>query len=274
MKKTLGLALGSGGARGVAHVGFLQALDEAGIRPDYIAGCSMGAVIGACYAKGMSAAEIKEIVLKIKARDLIDLTPALISKMAILRSKKVRDLFVEYLGGIRIEEMKIPFKCVATDLYSGKLHVFDHGDASIAVQASSTIPGVFRPIEYEGKMFVDGGCLCRVPVRVVKEMGADVVVAVDVLKNAAKPVDKVTNILSMVLRVFDIMDTHITSLTREIEDGLCDLLLEPEMVGLSQYEIKDLDKAYDEGYEAGKDNIDRIRELLGVTARSRSRKNK
>lgn len=262
MSKTLGLALGSGGARGVAHVGFLQALDEAGIRPDYIAGCSMGAVVGGCYAKGMSAAEIRDVVLKLKARDLIDLTPALITNMALLRSKKLHDLLAQYLEGTKIEEMKIPFRCVATELYSGRLHVFCEGDAAVAVQSSSTIPSVFKPVEYDGKLFVDGGCLCRVPVKAVKEMGAEVVVAVDVLKCAAEPVEKVQNIISVVLRVFDIMDTHMTARARQLEEGLCDLLIEPEMEGMSPYEIKDLERAFDEGYAAGKANLQRIKELI------------
>lgn len=87
-------------------------------------------------------------------------------------------------------------------------------------------------------------------------------VAVDVLKKAAEPVDKVQNILTMVLRVFDIMDTHITGQTRLLEDGLCDLLVEPDMPGLSQYEVKDLEKAYDGGYAAGKENAEKIKELL------------
>lgn len=111
-------------------------------------------------------------------------------------------------------------------------------------------------------MFVDGGCLCRVPVKTVKEMGADVVVAVDVLKNTTEPVDDVHNIISMVLRVFDIMDANMTELRRETEEGLCDLLIEPEMKGMSQYVIKNLEKAYEEGYEAGKANAEKIKELL------------
>ena len=93
-------------------------------------------------------------------------------------------------------------------------------------------------------------------------MGADVVVAVDALKNAAQPVDKVHNIITMVLRVFDIMDAHQTEQMREIENGLCDLLIEPEMKDMSQYVIKDLDKAFEEGYAAGKENISKIKELL------------
>ncbi len=262
MSKTLGLALGSGGARGVAHIGFLQALEEAGIKPDYISGCSMGAVIGGCYASGISAMEIKDVVLKLRPRDIVDLSPAVITKMALLRSKKIEELLTTYLGGKKIEELEIPFRCVATELHSGKLHVFKKGNAAKAVQASSSIPVVFRPVKDSGKMFVDGGCICRVPVKVVKEMGADVVVAVDVLKNTEEHVGEIKNIIAMALRVFDIMDANQTKITRNLEDGLCDLYLEPEMKGHSQYAIKDLDTIYNYGYELGKENAEKIRELL------------
>lgn len=262
MSKTLGLALGSGGSRGVAHAGFLMALEEENIIPNYIAGCSMGAVIGACYAKGMTALEIKEAILGIKMRDIVDVSVAAISKMSILRSKKMRDLLVEYLGNTNLEDMKIPFRCVATDLMSGKLHTFKRGSAVKAVQASSTIPTVFRPVKSGSGLYVDGGCLCRVPVKAVKDMGADVVVAIDVLTNAAEPIDKVHNIVSMALRVFDIMDTHQTKQRRELEKGLCNLWLEPEIKDMSQYVIKHLDRAYEAGYSLGKENVENIKNLL------------
>lgn len=262
MSKTLGLALGSGGARGVAHVGFLQALEEAGIKPDYIAGCSMGSVVGGCYASGMSVKEMKNIVLSLKKRHIIDLNPQPITKMAILRSRKVRELLKENCKIKNIEDFPIPFKCVATDLLSGKLHVFDKGEAALAMQASSTIPSVFRPVKLKNELLVDGGCLCRVPIKIVKEMGADVVVAVDVLKNCSEPIDEVGNLVKLMLRVVDVMDAHATSLLKERDGGMCDLYLEPEMKGMSQYLIKDLDRAYDEGYEIGKANTDKIKELL------------
>lgn len=262
MSKTLGLALGAGGARGVAHAGFLAALEEADIRPDYIAGCSMGAVVGGCYASGMPVSEIKTNVLALKMRDLLDVTPAVITKMSILRGRKMLELLIKNLKVENIEDMKIPFKCVATELHSGKLHVFNEGNAAIAIQASSSVPTVFRPVSIEDKLFVDGGCLCRVPVKIVKEMGADVVVAVDVLKNTTEYVDEVSNIIEMVLRVFDIMDANQTELRRKQEKKLCNLLIEPEMKGMSQYVIKDLPRAYDEGYEAGKANAQKIKELL------------
>lgn len=259
---TLGLALGSGGARGVAHVGFLQALDENGIKPDYIAGCSMGAVIGGVYASGMPACEIREIVTKLRARDIIDISAIPLSKMALLRSKKVRDIIVEHVGGKKIEDFSIPFRCVATDLYSGNLHVFEKGDAVTAIQASSTIPGVFRPVKFKNKLLVDGGCLCRVPIKQVKDMGADVVVAVDVLKNCSQPIDDVHNILTMMLRVFDVMDANNTKNLREKYNDICDLYIEPEMKGMSQYVIKELDRAYTEGYVAGVGSVNKIKELL------------
>ena len=262
MGKTLGLALGSGGSRGVAHVGFLEALEEEGIKPDYIAGCSMGAVVGGCYASGMSVAEMKEVVLALKMRDILDVTPAVISKMSVLRGRKVLNLLIKHLRVEYLEDMPLPFKCVATELYSGELHVFSKGNAAKAIQASSCIPTVFRPVQIGGKMFVDGGCLCRLPIKTVKDMGADVVVAVDVLKNTTETVDDVNNILGMVLRVFDIMDANQTKLRLENEKGLCDLLIEPEIKGMSQYVIKDLNFAYDEGYKAGKANADKIKELL------------
>lgn len=263
MSKTLGLALGSGGARGVAHIGFIKALEEAGIKIDYISGCSMGAVIGGCYASGIPIDKIKEIALSLKSRDVIDVSPAIITKLSLLRSKKIYKLLHLYFGDKKLEEFEIPFTCVATDLLSGRLHTFKDGSAVEAILSSSSIPTVFRPVKADGKMFVDGGCLCRVPVKQVKEMGADVVIAVDALKNTAEPVEKLPNIIRMILRVFDVMDNNQTEQARALYGDMCDMWVEPEMKGMSQYVIKDLERAYSEGYEAGKANAEKIKSLLG-----------
>lgn len=262
MSKTLGLALGSGGSRGVAHIGVLLALEEAGIIPDYIAGCSMGAVVGGCFAAGMRAEQIRDIVIQLKARDIVDVGAGFVSRMSILRTKKLETLLSEYLGGAQIEDMKIPFCCIATDLYSGKLHVFKKGLASVAIQASSTIPCVFKPVRYNDMLLVDGGCLCRVPVKQVKDMGADVVLAVDALVNTYQPVKKVGNILELVLRVFDIMDSQQTEMHGKIDGNIADITLKPELKDMSQYAVKDLERAFDEGYKLCKENIDKIRQLV------------
>lgn len=262
MSKTLGLALGCGGVRGMAHVGILVALEEEGIKPDYITGCSIGAVIGGCFASGMSAHEIRDITLNLKSRDIVDFGPAFLSRMALLRTKKVEELFSKYLGDVLIEDMKIPFKCIATDLLSGKLHVFDKGRAALAVQASCTIPGVFRPVEFENKLLVDGGCLCRVPTKLVKDMGAEVVVAVDILANINQPVDKIGSLITLMLRVYDLMDAQQTAMRSQIEGKIADLCLEPEINNLSPYSIKDLDKTYEVGYKLGKEYVKQIAELI------------
>ncbi len=263
MSKKLGLALGAGGSRGVAHVGLLLALEEEGIRPDFIAGCSMGAVVGGVYASGVKAVKMRDIVLKLKKRDIISLNPAALSQTSLLRSGKVRDLLCENLAVAKIEDFPIKFKCVATDILTGKAHIFDSGDGASAIQASSTIPAVFRPVKLENKLLIDGGCVCRVPIKIVKEMGADVVIAMDVLKNCSQPVDDVHGILNMILRVYDIMDAQNTAHQLEKNRDVCDLLLEPEMKGMSQYLIKDLDKAFEEGYLLAKKNIQKIKDLLG-----------
>ena len=262
MSKKLGLALGSGGARGVAHAGLLKALEEQGITPDYIAGCSMGAVVGGVYASGVSAESMFNIVKSLKRRDIIGINPAALSQMAILRSGKIYSLISEHLATKNIEDFPIKFCCVATDVLSGQPYIFDKGDGATAIQASSTIPAVFRPVKHDNMLLVDGGCTCRVPIRAVKEMGADVVIAMDVLTNCSQPVEEIKGILNVVLRVFDIMDAQNTALRYERDGKLCDLLLLPEMKGMSQYAVKDLDRAFEEGYLLAKQNMDKIKSLL------------
>lgn len=262
MSKKLGLALGSGGSRGIAHIGVLRALEEENIKPDFISGCSMGAVVGACYCSGMSIDNMLNAVLKLKAIHLMDLSAVPISNLGLLKGHKMHKLLLSNIGEGNFEDLKIPFSCVASDLLSGEVVVFDSGKIAPAVQASSSIPTLFRPVKKDGRLLVDGGVLCRVPVAQVKKMGADVVIGVDALVNTKEPVDKVPNIVSMILRVFDMMDYHTSTMMRELDNKECDLWLEPEMKGINQYAVKDLEKAYAEGYECAKAKMSEIKELL------------
>ena len=258
----MGLALGGGGARGVVRIGFLKALDEAGITPYCISGTSMGAVVGGSYAAGIGIDYIRDIILNLKTMDLVDLNALPFSRLSLLRSKKLQKLFIQHIGDVTFEELKIPFTCTAVDLYSQKLYIFDKGSVAKGVQASACIPGVFKPVEHEGMLLVDGGVLCRVPVRQTKALGADVVVAVDAIKNTAEPVTQIPNMISMFLRVFDILDNQNVRRERAEPDYPCDLLLEPELKGMSQFIVKNLDKAYEEGYQLGKDNLNKIKALI------------
>lgn len=262
MSKKIGLALGSGGARGAAHLGVIKALEEEGIRPDYITGCSMGSVVGAGYAKGLSIEEMYRIVKKLKAIQLIDITALPITRLALTRGNKMRNLLLSKLGDTKFDELKIPFKCVASDLYSGRLVTLSEGKVATAVAASSSMPTVFPPVKLDGKLLIDGGVLCRVPTKQCMEMGADKVIAVDVLDNTKEEVKEVKNIISMIMRVFDMMDYNGSEMKKQLLGTENELWLVPEMKGLSQYSIKDADKAYEEGYLLTRARMDEIKEFI------------
>lgn len=264
MSKKIGLALGAGGSRGVAHIGVLKALEEEGIRPDYISGCSMGSVVGACYANGVTVDEMLNIVNKIKALNLMDLNVLGFNRLALFRGDKVQNLLVSSIGKVDFKDLKIPFRCIATDLYSGTIVTFKEGDVALATRASSSIPGVFQPVEYDGKLLVDGCVLCRMPIDTVKEMGADVVIAVDVLDNTKEPVEKVKNVISMTARIFDIIDYDRTWRMKEHYGTENEVWVVPEMKGLSQYAVKDFDIAYAEGYAETKKMMPQIKKLIGM----------
>lgn len=261
MSKKLGFALGSGGSRGVSHIGFLRAMDEEGIVPDFISGCSMGSVIGACYAKGYTPDYMEQIIKKLKFSDLFDLSLAPIQNGAILRSKKMQKKLEQYLGKTTFGELKIPFSCVATDVVSGELVVFKEKDEKVcsAVVASSSIPSIFKPVQVQEKLLVDGGVLCRVPVGALKSMGADVIVAVDALGKIRKN-DKKYNMFTLMWRTFDILDCEFTKVSmKELKP---DIFIEPELGDMNQYKFKDIDMAIQKGYEAGKACADEIKKLI------------
>ncbi len=260
MTKKLGFALSGGGSRGVAHIGFIKAMEESGIKPDYIAGTSMGSVVGACYASGMSADQMMQEVQKLKFSEIFDLSINPIKNGALLRAKKMRKKLEKYLKDYAYEDLKIPFSAVATDLVTGAPVVLNcNGKVLDGVVASSSIPGIFKPVKLEGKTLVDGGITKRVPIDEVKEMGADVVVAVDVLGKLRES-NKNYNVFGVFLRMVDIMDSQITSFRREKQS--VDLFLEPDLGDMSQYKFKDLQMAYEKGYELGKANTEKILELI------------
>ena len=257
----LGFALGSGGSRGVAHIGFLQAMEEIGVKPDFISGSSMGSVVGACYAAGMSVEEMKNAVFELKALDILDLSGNALRNQALFKSKKMRAQLDLYLGEKTFEDLKIPFSCVAVDLISGSPVTFTEGSVVDAVLASSSMPTVCRPVEQDGMLLVDGGVLCRVPVRQVKDLGADAVVAVDVL-GKVRPVEKVPNVISLIMRTYDVMDAAKTATQKRSARKYCDLWLEPDMGDISQYRIRFDQSVYDAGYYCGMNNAEKIKNLL------------
>jgi NTE family protein len=256
--KKLGLALGSGGSRGIAHIGFLQALEDAHIRPSFISGCSMGSVVGSAYAAGISPEYMRHATCSLRFFDLVDITN---KPGGVLDTRKMRKLLVRYIGERDFSELKIPFSCVAVDMIRQEVIEFSSGNVIDAVVASSTIPSVFKPMEMDGMRLIDGGVLRRVPVEEVKRMGADVVVAVDVLgKRLCK--DRCPNAITILTEVVDIMDNARTHAYKMRMRKQYDLWIEPELGDMSQYSFRNLDFAYRQGYEMGRKYIPKIKELL------------
>ena len=263
MRKKIGFALGAGGARGIAHIGFLQAMEENGIVPDCIAGSSMGSIIGACYAAGMKPEAMRQTILGMKASTIVDLGLLPLSKNGVLKWDKVRAFLEKLVPARTFSDLNIPLSCVSVDLRTGALCSISEGNLWDAVLASGSIPVVFRPVETDGKLLVDGGVLCRVPVRQVKDMGADVTVAVDVI-GGARPAEKIGNTIMLVLRTYDIMNGVMTQRQKEECAEICDLWLEPDMGDVPQYKMKYYQEAYDAGYAAGTEHAEKIRELAGI----------
>ena len=165
-KKKLGLVLSGGGARGYAHIGILKVLDELKIKPDYIAGTSMGAIIGAAYALGMSASEIEKKADELKLYKYLDPT---IPKKGLIKGDKILKLFEEIYQNKNFDETKIPLFVNAVDVETGKELIFSEGSIAIAVRASMSIPGIFNPINVNDYILVDGGLTNNIPLSLIKD---------------------------------------------------------------------------------------------------------
>ncbi|HWQ90084.1 MAG TPA: patatin-like phospholipase family protein [Clostridia bacterium] len=180
-KPRLGLALSGGGARGLAHIGVLKALEEAGIQPDYLAGTSMGGVIAAAYAAGLKPDEIEQIATDTsRPRNLLRLAGLSLPQQGIFRGERLLTFFEQHLQGRTFAELQIPLTLVAVDLNTGQEVRLREGSVAQALRATVSAPGLLAPVEQDGMRLVDGGLLNNLPVDVVKQMGADVVLAVDV----------------------------------------------------------------------------------------------
>jgi len=181
--KKIGLALGSGGARGLAHIGVIKSLIENSIYPEIITGSSAGALIGGLYSAFASLEEINKIVDSIDHHFIIKLLLEKPGKQGIVRGNKLESFLNDQVGNISIENTKIIFRAIASDLVSGKPYVFDKGSLSTAIRASISIPLFFSPVKLGSAFLVDGGATIPVPVDVARQTGADFVIGVNLYKS-------------------------------------------------------------------------------------------
>ena len=220
----IGLALGGGAARGFAHIGVIQVLEENGLRPDLVVGTSAGSLVAALYASGKTPTELASLA---DVMDEASITDWAFPGRGLIRGEALARFVREHTGGRPIEQMKLPLGIVATDLDSGQPILFQRGDPGVAVRASSAVPAVFQPVRIGTREYVDGGLVAPVPVRFARQMGAELVIAVDI---SAVPDGNATgDVMRMLLQTFAIMGRSIN----QYELREADLVLRPRLTGVS-----------------------------------------
>lgn len=214
------LVLGSGGARGYAHIGAIQVLEQQGIKPDFIVGTSAGSIVGSLYASGKNAAELRKIALDLKANDVRDIR---LDMKGFFDGKKVEDFINQQVEDVPLELLKTPMYVVATELKDGKKVVFNYGNTGQAVRASVSIPSMFIPTIIEKTEYVDGGLVSPVPVDVARELGADIIIAVDIL---ARPIHTETsNVWGLFNQNINIMQNRLA----QEELKRADIVIQPDL---------------------------------------------
>jgi NTE family protein len=221
----IGLALGGGAARGFAHVGVIQVLEEAGLRPGLVTGTSAGSLVAAMYASGKSGAQLQQVAETMEEAGIADWTLPLFNR-GMLRGEALARYVNSQVSGRLIENMRMPLGIVATDLNNGKSVLFQRGDTGMAVRASSAVPALFQPVRISGRDYVDGGLVSPVPVRSARAMGAELVIAVDI--SSEPEANLAGDTLEILLQTFAIMGKSINSF--ELRDA--DVVVRPALPGV------------------------------------------
>jgi len=253
----LGLALGGGAARGFAHVGVLQVLEEAGIKPDLVVGTSAGSFVAALYASGKTAAQLQALAVSMEEATLTDWTVPLVGR-GMMRGDALARYVNNQVAGRRIEDFKMPLGIVATDLNTGQGVMFQRGDVATAVRASSAVPSVFEPVKIGTREFVDGGLVSPVPVRYARQMGADYVLAVDI--SSTPEGNKTSDMFKILLQTFTIMSKSINAF--ELKEA--DLVVHPDLVGVGSAEFSARKRSIEAGRAAMLQALPKLKAALAA----------
>lgn len=291
-KMKTGIALGGGGARGLAHIGVLRILENNGIKPDFISGTSMGALIGAMYAAGISAEDIEKrcdafirtdiyealgfnnipegtsnnffqrIKDKLKQKAMFYLSDV---KMAFMDKNAVDSMIAYFLPPGNISDLKMPFSCIAVDIARGAEMVLTTGSVRSAVVSSMAIPGILPPVKQGGGIFVDGGVLQMVPAKALKNAGCDFVIGVDVSsKLKAVSAEELSSSFNISQRSSEIAYAVLT----ELQSGYSDYVINPPVGGVKWYEMKRLREVVLAGENETMKKIPELKKMI----KSKSRK--
>lgn len=249
----IALVLGGGAARGFAHVGVIKMLEAQGLSPDIVVGTSAGSVVGALYAGGFSGFELQRKALELDEKAVSDWV---LPNRGFLKGESLQQYINEALRGRTIETLPRVLGIVATDLHSGAQVVFRRGDTGLAVRASSSVPGVFQPVTINGREYVDGGLTSPVPVKAARDLGADIVIAVDISKNPVRA--KVRDTIEVLLQTFTIMGRAIAA--QEMQGA--DVVISPATDELASASFESRNLAILEGEKAALAAMPGIRQKI------------
>ena len=251
------LVLGGGAARGFAHVGVIRVLEQEKIPVDLVVGTSVGSLIGAIWAADQNSFELEWTAFQLEKGDLLDYGVLIaMLGMGLAKGEKLEAFVKSRVKVTNIEELKIPFAAVATDLNWGQEVVLDRGPVAKAVRASSAIPGVFQPVTHMGKLLVDGGVVDNIPVSVARRKGADVVVAVDISENLGNT--RITNLVDVLLQAINIM----FALNVEHAKKDADVLIQPKVGDVAMLDFSQKKRCMEAGMAAAREAVPRIRQAI------------
>jgi NTE family protein len=249
----VGLALCGGVAYGVAQIGVLKALEKAGVRVDCLAGTSAGAIIAAAYASGLPLTRIEEIGVKTNWGELFAFRP---SRKGLVSSGPIEEYIRKYLKVDTFEQLKKPLAVVATDICSGEEVIFTKGPLDKAVRASCSIPGIYSPVELEGRQLVDGGMAENVPVKALKSLGADVVIAVNLFGHH-QVFPPASNVFQIMMRVWYFFVRE-ESAWREHAD----IVLEPDLRLFDLFDFREGTRIIEAGEKEAQSKMSRIKQVI------------
>jgi NTE family protein len=254
----VGLALGGGAVRGLAHIGVLKVLKKYQLPIDFIAGTSMGGAIGGLVAAGIDIEEIEDFILSTPSYRFMDIG---IRKRGIIAGNKIYAMLIHFLeqkglGDIRIEDLRIPFRAVSVDLIKGKVFVFEEGSLSLAIRATTSVPGIFSPVHYRDKVLVDGGVLNNLPADLLRTAGMDIAIAVDVEREHEEQEPR--NIFEVVYRAFTIMMTR----QRRANLKYADVVFRPEVGHIFAFDTSKIRECIEAGEREAQHKIHEVIRLL------------
>ena len=254
----IGLALGGGAARGFAHIGVLQVLEEQGIKPDLVVGTSAGSLVAALYAAGKSPTELQSMAMSL---DESSITDWVFPGRSLLKGEALARFIRAQTAGKQIENMRLPLGIVAADLQSGAPILFRKGDPGTAVRASSAVPAVFEPVSINGREYIDGGAVSPIPARFARQMGAEVVIAVDISAiPQGQPTKRAVDIL---LQTFNIMG-HAISQHELVE---ADVVMRPKLEGIGSADFSSRRLSILAGREAALMVLPQLKEKIAARTR-------